>query len=163
LALRGPLTARGIPGSYALGDPGILADELIEPQPKQWDCGILPHWQDDELVPRFKKIMPVTQAVTIIDPRQDPLDVVRQISACHKIVTSSLHGVIVADACGVPRRIETCKAMENDGGDFKFRDYHASIKMGFTIGKVQSPERVRVEDVKFAIYDAYRELGKVLK
>jgi pyruvyltransferase len=163
LALRGPLSARGIPGDYALGDPGILADELIEPQTKQWDCGLLPHWQDDELVPRFKKIMPATQKVTIINPRQNPLDVVRQIASCHKIVTSSLHGVIVADACNVPRRIEICKAMENDGGDFKFRDYHASIKMGLTFGKVQAPERVRVEDVKFAIYDAYRELGRLLK
>ncbi len=163
LALRGPLTAKGIPGTYALGDPGILADELIEPQRKQWDCGILPHWQDTELVSRFKKIMPATQKVLIIDPHQAPLEVIKQISACHKIVTSSLHGVIVADACGVPRRIEVCKAMERDGGDFKFRDYHATIKMDLTFGKVQSPERVRVEDVKFDIYDAYRELSKRLK
>src|SRR5271166_6936186 len=29
LAVRGPLSARGIPGSFAIGDPGILADELV--------------------------------------------------------------------------------------------------------------------------------------
>ena len=28
-ALRGPLTARNVPGEYALGDPGLLADELV--------------------------------------------------------------------------------------------------------------------------------------
>src|SRR5208282_569699 len=32
LALRGPLTAKLFPGTYALGDPGLLANELIEPQ-----------------------------------------------------------------------------------------------------------------------------------
>src|ERR1041384_4874651 len=32
LALRGPLSARGIKGDYALGDPGLLADELVGPQ-----------------------------------------------------------------------------------------------------------------------------------
>jgi pyruvyltransferase len=163
LALRGPLSARGIPGDYALGDPGVLANELVEPQEKQWDCGILPHWQDEELVPRFKKLMPPEQSVTVIDPRQDPLEVVRQISACHKIVTSSLHGVIVADACGVPRRIEICKAMAKDGGNFKFRDYHASIQMGLTFGKVLAPARVRVEDVKFAVFDAYIALRDAIK
>src|SRR5580658_55748 len=52
LGLRGPLTARGIPGDYALGDPGILADELVGQQEKQWDLGILPHFSDEELIPR---------------------------------------------------------------------------------------------------------------
>ena len=29
LALRGPLTARGVRGLFALGDPGLLADEMV--------------------------------------------------------------------------------------------------------------------------------------
>ena len=41
LAVRGPLSARGIPGSFALGDPGILANELVGDQDKLWDLGII--------------------------------------------------------------------------------------------------------------------------
>ena len=163
LALRGPLTAKGIPGNYAIGDPGILANELVDYQEKQYDCGILPHWQDEELIPRFKKLIPPEQKLIIIDPRQHPLEVIKQIKSCHKIVTSSLHGMIVADSCGVPRRVEICKALAKDGGDFKFRDYCASIRHKFQTGKVLSPDQSRLEDVKFSVYDAYRELARLLK
>ena len=52
LALRGPLSARGVPGNFALGDPGLLANELVGPQEKLWDLGIVPHWQDDKLAER---------------------------------------------------------------------------------------------------------------
>jgi len=162
LAVRGPLTAKGVPGNPAIGDPGILADELVGAQEKQWDLGIVAHWTDKELVPRFMN-MPQGTKIKIIDPQQKPLDVIRQIGACKKIVTSSLHGMIVADGFGIPRRVEVPKTMDRDGGDFKFRDYSASIQMEFKTGVVESPSRFHVEDVKFAIYDAYRELGKLLQ
>jgi pyruvyltransferase len=163
LSVRGPLTARGIPGSFGIGDPGILADELVGFQEKQWDLGILPHWQDTELAPRFKKMIPEKFSIHVINPSDDPLDVVRQIGASRRLVTSSLHGMIVADGFGVPRRVETCPAMARDGGDFKFRDYCASVQMKFETGKMMEPVRFRVEDVKFQVYDAYRALGKALK
>lgn len=162
LALRGPLTSRGIPGNYALGDPGILADELVGPQEKIWDLGVLPHFSDMELVPRFQALIPKQHSVRVIHPSQDPLTVIREIGSCRRIVTSSLHGVIVADAFGVPRRIEYTSKMDKDGGPFKFRDYHASLKMNFETGKMAEPSRNRVEDLKFNIYDAYRALKGVL-
>ena len=163
LAVRGPLTARGIPGNFAIGDPGILADELVGLQEKQWDLGIIPHFMDTELAPRFIKLVPYPFTSLVINPMDDPLTVLRQIGSCRKIVTSSLHGMIVADAFAIPRRVEFCSKMVKDGGDFKFRDYSASIKMAFEIGKVQTPNRFHVEDLKFEIYDAYRSLRKELK
>lgn len=163
LAVRGPLSARGIPGSFAIGDPGILADELVGIQEKQWDLGILPHWQDTELVAKFTKLIPEKYSIKIISPADDPLEVVRQIGACRRLVTSSLHGMIVADGFGVPRRVEPCSKMLKDGGDFKFRDYSASVQMKFETGKMMEPVRFRVEDVKYQIYDAYRALEGALK
>ena len=71
--------------------------------------------------------------------------------------------MIVADAFGLPRRVEICPAMAKDGGDFKFRDYSASIQMPWEMGRMQEASRFRIDDVKFAVYDAYRELGKALK
>jgi pyruvyltransferase len=162
LALRGPLTARCVPGNYALGDPGILADELVGLQEKQWDLGILPHFSDAELVPRFTALMPKGTVIKVIDPGGDPLNVLRQVGGCKRIVTSSLHGMIVSDAFGIPRRVEVAKTLAKDGGDFKFRDYSASIQTKWEPGKMSEASRFRVEDVKFAIYDAYRALGKEL-
>lgn len=163
LSLRGPLTSRGIPGQYTHGDPGILADELVGPQKKKYDLGILPHWQDTELVARFQKLIPAAHSIKVIDPAHDALTVVREIGSCRRLVTSSLHGMIVADAFGMPRRVEACAKMMRDGGDFKFRDYSASIKTPFETGKMVEPFRNHVEDVKYAVYDALRALGRVFK
>lgn len=163
LSVRGPLSARGIPGSFTLGDPGLLAAELVGPQDKEWDLGIVPHWQDKELAAKFKTLVPREYSIKVISPADDPLTVLRQIGACRRIVTSSLHGMIVADAFGIPRRVEICPLMERDGGDFKFRDYSASIQTPFVIGKMIEASRFRVEDVQFAIFDAFQALESELK
>lgn len=163
LSIRGPLSARGIRGSFTLGDPGLLADELVGPQDKQWDLGIVPHWQDHSLAAKYQYLVKAPHTAKVINPADDPLKVLREIGSCHRIVTSSLHGMIVADAFGIPRKVEICPAMERDGGDFKFRDYSASIQCEFKTGEMMEPSRFRVEDVRFAIYDAYQDLGSAIK
>jgi hypothetical protein len=163
LAIRGPLSAKGIPGSYALGDPALLANELVGYQEKKWDLGIVPHWQDAELADKFEGLIQEPYTTIVIKPTEDPLDVLRKIGACRKIVTSSLHGMIIADSFGIPRRVELCAAMKRDGGNFKFRDYSASIQAPLIVGKVVEASRFRVEDRKFEIYDAFRALEKELK
>ena len=162
-AIRGPLSAKGIGGSFVLGDPGVLADELVGPQEKIWNLGIVPHWQDHELTINPRRWCPVPYTFKIIDPTKNPLDVIRQIGQCEKIVTSSLHGMIVADAFRLPRRIEVCKAMVNDGGLFKFKDYSESIQLPFETGKLQAASHFRVEDLAFELFDAYHALGEELR
>lgn len=162
ISLRGPLSARGVPGKFTFGDPGLLADELVGPQEKLYDLGILPHWQDKFLTQRFLNIIPKTATYKLINPGDDPLMVLRQIGSCHRIVTSSLHGMIAADAFGLPRRVEACAAMNRDGGLFKFRDYSRAIGTNFTTGLMMSPNRNRVEDVRFDVFNAYQSLGEIL-
>jgi pyruvyltransferase len=160
VALRGPLTARGIPGSYAIGDPGILADELLDRIPdKKHDLGIVAHWSDKELFhrPEFQRYRPL-----LISSDGDPLDVIRQIGECRKIVSSSLHGIIVADAFGIPRRIEEMKLTSRDTA-FKFRDYHASISHPYVVGKTTTPQYSRVLDRKSELWHAFRSLKAALK
>jgi pyruvyltransferase len=146
-----------------LGDPGILANELVGPQEKLWDLGIVPHWQDDKLAERFHRCIPIASSRVVINHFDDPLIAVKKIGSCRRIVTSSLHGLIVADAFGIPRRVEACNKMEKDGGIFKFKDYSASIKTTFTLGEMSSPSRFLVEDVQFSVYDAYQALKEVLR
>jgi pyruvyltransferase len=164
LAIRGPLSAYSVPGNYALGDPGILASELVGPQEKRWDLGIVPHWKDKELVPRFAQLVKAPHTYTVIRPFDDPISILRQIGACHRIVTSSLHGIITVDSFGnIPRRLEMCNQLAREGGDFKFRDYFESLHMPFEIGVMKEPSPFYVDELKFALYDAYRELEQMIR
>lgn len=156
LALRGPLSANGVRGSFALGDLGLLANELVQVETKKHTLGIVPHWSDKALGidPRFTQYNPI-----VIDPCGDPLDVIRTIGECHKIVSSSLHGIILADAFGIPRRIEYAPRLDVEGGTFKFRDYSESVRTPFEIGKTVRGNIQVINDCKSSLYDVLRELG----
>jgi pyruvyltransferase len=160
LALRGPLSASGIKGDYAIGDPGLLADELVadDVDRREFDLGIVPHWSDPALLGRPDWYNPKWRTAIIL-PSLDPLEVVRKIGRCKKIVTSSLHGAIVADAWGIPRRIEYTPSMDRDGGSFKFHDYSKSIGAPMEFGKVIEASRFLVEDRKHELYDAFKAYG----
>ena len=161
LALRGPLSARGIRGNFALGDPALLSNELIERQEKRWDLGVLPHWQDSKLADRFRALVPDKYTCKVIAPWDDPISVIKDVAACRRLVTSSLHGMVVADAIGgIPRRVEVCDNLSAGGGMFKFRDYSESIRTPLEIGKMIEPDRNRIDDAKSEIYGAFRELSR---
>lgn len=162
ISLRGPLSARGIAGKYPYADPGVLADALVGYQEKKYNLGIVPHWLDRGLAQSFPKLVPKNFSVKIINPRDEPLEVLRQIGSCRRIVTSSLHGMIAADAFGLPRRVELCPRLEQEGGTFKFRDYSASLGMDFKPGVMMKAPLFRFEDIRFAAYDAYQKLAEAL-
>ncbi len=162
LGLRGPLTAKTWPYDVVIGDPGLLADELVGCQSRDYDLGIVPHWSDTELGkdPRF---IGHKWSTLVINPADNPLKVIRQIGSCKKIVSSSLHGLIVADAFGIPRRFETTPRFDREGGLFKFEDYSASINAPFEIGTLYQANSHLVDDRKHEIWDAYKALGIALR
>jgi pyruvyltransferase len=160
LALRGPLTAKGVPGDYALGDPGLLANELVGHPDKQYNLGIVPHWSDHVLEHRheFKGFEP-----RIIYPTGDPLDVLSEIGRCRKIVSSSLHGIIVADAFGIPRRTEVAPIFQTrEGGMFKFRDHNEAVGVPFEVGVTQVAPRYMTEMRQQELYDVMTSVGRRL-
>jgi pyruvyltransferase len=162
LALRGPLTAKGLKGNFVLADPGLLADELVQIEDKQYDLGIIPHWTDNKLEhdPRFTKYNP-----KIIRVGNDPLEVISEIGRCKKIVSSSLHGIILADAFAIPRRIELAPRMithaHQEGGIFKWLDYSASIRMKFEDGKTQEVDHNVVVDLESELFDVMAEVKRI--
>lgn len=166
LGVRGPLTAPGYKldvRSYnpVYGDPGLLADELVVVHRKTHNLGLLPHWSDTELCkrPEFLKYQPL-----IIDPSDDPLTVVKQIGQCRKLVSSSLHGIIVSDAFAIPRRIELPPRIKAgaEGGDYKWRDFNASVGVEHKIGVTQAASRHLVEARQHDLYDMFEKLGDYL-
>ena len=163
LGLRGPMTAhrvKGVRGDFAIGDPGLLANELVPIVEKKHRLGLVPHWSDTTLEkrPEFLRYDPI-----IIRPSEPPLEVIRKIGECQKIVASSLHGIILADAFGIPRRIEMTERFAKEGGDFKFRDHCSAISMRFEIGLTQEASRYRVQDRQHEVFDAFEEYGKMVR
>lgn len=161
LAVRGPLTAKalGLTDNIVLADPGLLADELVGYQDKKYNLGIVPHWTDTTL--EHNKMF-LQYSPKIIRVGDDPLKVIREIGQCKKIVASSLHGIILADAFGIPRRIEISpyvSANQNqEGGLFKWRDYSASIGMKLEIGVTQQPEENIIIEKQHELYDLFEKI-----
>lgn len=121
LALRGPLTAEGSGADCALyGDLGLLLRRVAPPLTGEHPLGVLPHFKDKDLAGRWSK-----RGNLFIDAEQDPLKVTRAAARCERIVTSSLHGVILADTLGIPVRWEP--SPEVYGGGFKFHDYNMGL------------------------------------
>ena len=126
-AVRGELSAGRIGRQVPMGDPGILASLIVEKlPPKQHSVGLVPHHID---VDRLRATMALPDNWILIDPR-NPVDaVLSAIASCELIVSSSLHGLIVADSFGIPcvwaRTVEPLYG----SSDFKFADY-ASARRG---------------------------------
>lgn len=126
-ALRGPIT-REILGvkTEVFGDPGLLMPLVLgETVEKTGKIGVIPHIsQADETAAALAGL---GDKLEIIDPRgENHLDVVRQIAGCDVVFSSSLHGLIIADAFGVPN-----VWLDPDGNHpfarLKFYDYAAGI------------------------------------
>lgn len=164
LGVRGPLTARGLKGNFILADPALLSDHLVPLRDKQYNLGLVPHWSDTELEhdKRFLKFDP-----KIIRVKDDPLKVITEIGLCKKIVSSSLHGIIVADAFNIPRRIEMAPWMlsrpKQEGGTFKWLDYSASIGVELQIGITQEIDRHKILEKQYDLYEMFEEIKKVFR
>ena len=109
-----------------MGDAGILASYLLgnEKIEKKYDVGIIAHYKEkDEQV--FKKLCAKFDNSIFIDVQDTPLNVTRKIAECKYIISSSLHGLIIADSLRVPNiHIVVTNNLLGDG--FKFDDYYSA-------------------------------------
>lgn len=128
LAVRGWLTLSRLsdidPSTIALGDPGLLAPILIdEPIPKQYSIGIVAHYHDaqDSFVNRVASLDAHTRVINVA---WTPEEVTRAIAGCDIIISSSLHGLIVADSFRIPN-IHVRISDRLVGGLYKFKDYNS--------------------------------------
>lgn len=109
-----------------VGDPGLLADALLEATPpKKYLLGVVPHFLDAE-VAELGWIR-AQAGVRVIDATADPRRVVEEIASCETVLSSSLHGLIVADSLGVPNGHLRLSTNQFIGGMYKFRDYYSAF------------------------------------
>lgn len=125
-AVRGPLSKKRVKANreIALGDPGLLSNLAFErSRRKDYKVGIVAHYVDRDS-PLLDKIRN-DPAYLLIDPLQTPPKVAKDITSCELVLSSSLHGLIVADSFAVPNF--WMPLSDNlTGGSYKFNDYYMS-------------------------------------
>lgn len=138
LATRGPLTRNKlsinkIKAPRVYGDPALLIPDYYNPNiEKTHEVGVVLRWSENTRnekfnVPGVKKIYLGT------DDIEATLD---EFLSCKRIVSSSLHGLILADAYGLPNawlHTNTTK-----GREYKFYDYLISVD------KVRPPHEYKI-------------------
>lgn len=127
--LRGRLTAQrcSAPKSTSFGDPGLLIGRFVgTPVETRYALGLVPHYVDADHPAIHKLLLRYPADITVIDVRQPVADVARAIAECSCIASSSLHGLIAADALGKPGMwLKLSDKVFGDG--FKFRDYFSAF------------------------------------
>lgn len=137
-AVRGPMSRQAVlaaggdcPEVY--GDPAVLLPELYdEPVEQTTDVGIIPHVLQEAGVRTNMSRVEAPGSVKIISLLAGTFAeieaVIREIRSCREIVSTSLHGVIVAHAYGIPcQSARIVKPGEVAADSFKMRDYKASV------------------------------------
>lgn len=146
-ALRGPLSAqrlkdsnisfpRGVPEVY--GDPAILLPYVYSPtsisqtqRTKLYRLGIAFHQQQEALVSQFKQDLQQTYGDEILlismirnGSKAELEQCVDEICSCDLIASTSLHGIIVAQAYGIPAAMlqYTAQPLQKHS-TFKFDDF----------------------------------------
>lgn len=113
LALRGSKSGE----APVYGDPAVLLPLIYNPKvSKTKDVGFIPHLRDQDNYSEF------------IDVNLPWKDFVRQVLSCRKVVSSSLHGFIIAQAYGV--EAEWIYTNKVPGGKFKWQDYLTGVEGG---------------------------------
>lgn len=131
LALRGVLTAHaaGLRG-VLLADLGLLAGDVLKGRRRRdVEVGTVRTGGD-----------PRPPIGILLDPESgDPGAMIATAARCRRIVSSSLHGLVLADSLGVPNLWDPYLAADAGAG-FKFRDY------GSAFGERIEPFRWRLAD-----------------
>ncbi len=151
-ALRGKLSCKalGITDDIPLGDMALLLPRLFpstatKPE-KNKIIGIIPaveHADAPELEPYRNH-----PDYRIINIKDTPQNLTSDITGCTTIISSSLEGIIIADAYKIPNRRFIIPGKPVIGGNYVFDDYYTSIGRSEASTKVLLPHEIS-GDVQF--------------
>jgi pyruvyltransferase len=154
-AVRGKLSASRWVGATraVLGDPAMLR-EKPSGCPLQWRLGMIPHYVDFDNAGLYA-FAQREDDVTIIDLCRPVDEVEARIASCEAILSSSLHGLIVADAFDIPNRWMVLST-NVVGGGFKFQDYYSVFRSadvvpyGFEANQTAAEVRAQIDATWYA-------------
>lgn len=174
LAVRGPKTrtALSLSAETPIGDPGLLAYRLVDRErPSKERKVFVPHfttWNSRAGLALLAKAK--VGGFEIIQPSRSPLDVMRSIAGASFVMSSSLHGLIVAHSLGVPASLMAVGGKPGREPDWKFMDYFESIGADFAVEpwtvfddtKLLKQTMERASSASEAIYSRAQSMGTKL-
>ncbi len=133
LLVRGPRTQKryeelGFECPHCFGDPALILPFFYQPVVDvKYQLGIVPHYTSYHLaIEKFSGL----DGVKVIDVTLPIENVMDEIASCEAVLSSSLHGVIVAHALG-KKAAWVRFGKELMGDDVKFYDYSESVGHDF--------------------------------
>ncbi|PKD21200.1 exosortase [Salegentibacter salinarum] len=131
-AVRGPQTRDyllklGYRCPEVYGDPALLLPKYYNPQvKKKYKIGVIPHYHDYKTAVAFFGDKPGIKVIDLLTMNVE--EVTRQILSSENIISSSLHGLIVAHAYQIPALwVEFSDKIFGNG--IKYVDYFESLKL----------------------------------
>ena len=138
--------------SVVLGDPGLLVKRMF-PDLKpthSYDVGIICHFKDKDSL-FIKNIQIQRKSFIFIDIFLPTKELVSEVVKCDFILSSALHGLICADAFGIPNKwLVISGNVEGEG--YKFRDYYSV----YGLASILQPVDIRKTVIKDNDIENYR-------
>ena len=155
-AVRGPRTREeliklGIDCPAIYGDPIILLPRFYTPAKNKthYRIGIIPHYIDKDKS-QIKEICKKFKAQFIqVRGYKDWREFVDNICSCDYVISSSLHGLIIAEAYGIPS-VWVKFGEYIDGWDFKFIDFYESLEK-YNVSPIiinEREEKIKIREVE---------------
>ena len=144
-AVRGKLTRDRIlnASDVAIGDPGLFVSSVFSAyasDKKKFSVGVIPHYCDKEDL-ALKQFIKRNSEVKFLDIFDGVESFISQLTECQFILSSSLHGLIMADSFGIPNQWMVLSD-KVEGKNFKFYDYYSVFDM-------PAPDFVTLEEFTF--------------
>lgn len=148
----------GFNGCPIYGDPALLLPIIYpmhEQEKKKNEIGIIPHYLD---LAYFK--VNYSKEYKIIDLTTNDVEgIITEICSCKKILSTSLHGIIVAQAYNIPALWIKKNDIGTDG--FKFYDYFSSVGITQYEGFSNIDEILKSPNSINTLFDENKNLAKI--
>lgn len=143
-AVRGPITRHylcqaGYTCPEIFGDPALLLPMFYNPDNvrKKYKLGVVCHYKHIGKI----KISDEVKVINILRDENSIESFVDEILECEQILSSSLHGIIISNAYGIPARWFIVDKLSLAGDpNKKFQDYFTSVQMPMQLPLVLNSE-----------------------
>ena len=141
IAVRGNITLKRlinngvkIKNSVVLADPGLLFPFIFNlanfNNTKKYELCVIPHYVDINNILISAKIK--VNKYNILNITESPYKFIISLLECKRVLSSSLHGLIISDSLGIPN-MRFVVSDNIGGGDYKFEDYYSSYNLSLPL------------------------------
>ena len=156
LAVRGPQTRKyllelGYEVPEVYGDPALLLPRYFHPKvEKKYQYGLVPHYNDYQLI---EKWFENRSDILLIDMMTNDIESKTiEFLQCEKIISSSLHGIIIAHTYGIPAVWQKFSD-KVFGDDIKYQDYMESVQIPFYHSSIKN--KVFTDEEMESLFNQY--------